>query len=85
MLWLQPPDFGPVARWRWQQEQALRAAHPGRTGMTRPEIGRFVQHFERVGRQALRTLPAIADHTLSLDAQRRVRSDPAWNASAAGR
>lgn len=75
LLWLQPPDFAPVAHWRWQQEQAMRARHPGQVGMTRAEVGRFVQHFERVSRQALRTLPAIADRTLVLDARRRVRPE----------
>lgn len=73
LLWLQPPDFAPVARWRWQQEFAMRATHSGRAGMTRTEIDRFVQHFERVSRQALRTLPVIADRTLVLDARRRVQ------------
>jgi D-glycerate 3-kinase len=32
---------------------------------------RFVQFFERVSRQALRTLPAIADRHVRLDAARR--------------
>jgi D-glycerate 3-kinase len=41
--------------------------------MTRPQIERFVQFFERVSRQALRTLPAIAERTVRLDAQRRLR------------
>lgn len=88
LLWLQPPDFAPVARWRWQQEQAMRAAphavQPGRVGMTRAEVARFVQHFERVSRQALRTLPAIADRTLVLDERRRVRPEPECVADAAG-
>ena len=53
----------------------MRAARTGGAGMTRADIGRFVQHFERVSRQALRTLPAIADRTLVLDARRRVRPD----------
>lgn len=72
LLWLQPPDFSPVARWRWQQEQTLRSERDGPGGMSRAAIGRFVQHFERISRQALRTLPAIADRTLVLDARRRV-------------
>ena len=75
LLWLQPPDFAPVARWRWQQERALRETRPGQTGMTRAEVERFVQHFERISRQALSTLPAIADRTLVMDARRRVQSD----------
>ena len=32
---------------------------------------RFVQFFERVSRQALRTLPGIAERTIRLDAQRQ--------------
>lgn len=71
-LWfLQGPGFEVVPDWRWQQEQTLRAADPGRAAMTRAEVGRFVQFFERVSRQALRTLPAIADKTVALGAQRR--------------
>jgi D-glycerate 3-kinase len=71
-LWfLQGPGFEVVPEWRWQQEQTLRAAYPGRAAMTRAEVARFVQFFERVSRQALRTLPAIAERTLPLDAQRR--------------
>lgn len=71
LLFLQPPDFAPVARWRWQQERRLHAARPGQRTMSRTEVLRFVQLFERVSRQALTTLPAIADWTVRLDAERR--------------
>lgn len=71
-LWfLQPPGFAVVPQWRWQQEQALQQAAPGRSGMSRAQLERFVQFYERVSRQALRTLPAIADRVIALDAQRR--------------
>jgi D-glycerate 3-kinase len=71
-LWfLQGPGFELVPEWRWQQEQMLQAAEPARAAMTRAQIGRFVQFFERVSRQALRTLPAIAERTVRLDARRR--------------
>lgn len=71
MLVLQGPGFEIVPEWRWQQEQTLQAANPGRTAMMRPQMERFVQFFERVSRQALRTWPGIADKTIRLDAQRR--------------
>lgn len=70
-LWfLQPPGFEVVSEWRWQQEQALQASDPSRPAMDSAQVARFIQHFERVSRQALRTLPAIADRTIPLDAQR---------------
>ncbi|MGJ4802584.1 kinase [Luteimonas sp. SDU82] len=71
LLFLQPPGFEVVASWRWQQEQALQAGSPTRPAMTRSQVTRFVQHFERVSRQALRILPAQADAVIELDAARR--------------
>lgn len=71
LLCLQAPGFEVVPAWRWQQERSLQAAHPGRTAMTRAQVERFVQFFERTSRQALRTLPGIADAVVALDAQRR--------------
>jgi D-glycerate 3-kinase len=71
LLFLQPPGFDVVPAWRWQQEQALLARDPAGTGMSRAGVERFVQHYERVSRQALRTLPALADRVLTLDAERR--------------
>ncbi len=75
LLFLQAPGFEVVSGWRWQQEQTLQAEHPGRRTMDQAQVERFVQFFERVSRQALRTLPAIADRTLALDDARRVRDD----------
>ena len=74
-LWfLQPPDFSVIPRWRWQQEQNLQAAQPGRHGMSRPQLERFVQYYERVSRQALHALPGLADHVVVLDGQRQVQA-----------
>jgi D-glycerate 3-kinase len=71
LLLLQGPSFEVVPEWRWQQEAALHQEHPRRGTMNRAGVDRFVLFFERVSRQALRTLPAIADRTLRIDAQRR--------------
>lgn len=76
MLFLQGPGFDIVPEWRWQQEQTLQAGHPGRQAMSHARVLRFVQFFERVSRQAMRTLPAIAERTIRLDA-RRQPLDPA--------
>jgi D-glycerate 3-kinase len=70
LMFLQGPGFDVVPQWRWQQEQTLQAAHPDRQAMTRARVEHFVQFFERVSRQAMRTLPGIADRTIRLDAQR---------------
>ena len=74
-LFLQPPGFDAVPGWRWQQEQALQAANPARPAMDEARVQRFVQHFERISRQALRTLPALADAVVELD---HARHPLAW-------
>lgn len=74
LLFLQPPGFEIVPTWRWQQEQTLQAAAPGRRGMSRAQIERFVQHYERVSRQALKVLPDVADMIVRLDAERNIIS-----------
>ena len=71
LMLLQAPGFDIVPRWRWQQEQSLQAEQPDRHAMTRAQVERFVQFFERTSRQALRTLPGIADAVAPLDAERR--------------
>ena len=70
LLFLQGPGFEVVPQWRWQQEQTLQAQHPDRKAMSHAQVMRFVQFFERVSRQAMRTWPAIADRTIRLDAER---------------
>jgi D-glycerate 3-kinase len=72
LLFLQGPGFAAVPGWRWQQERTLQAKHPGRKAMSRAAVERFVLFFERVSRQALRTLPALADAVVRVDARRRV-------------
>ncbi len=68
---LQGPGFEVVPEWRWQQEQSLQAAQPGRIAMSHAQVERFVQFFERISRQALKTLPAIAERTIHLDSRRQ--------------
>lgn len=76
LLLLLAPGFEVVPGWRWQAEQAMAAARPGMPAMDRAAFARFMQHYERVSRQALRTLPAIADRVIALDAARRPRPGP---------
>lgn len=71
LLFLQPPGFDIVPDWRWQQERQLQSASSSSSGMDQVQVERFVQHFERISKQALRTLPGIADMTVPLDADRK--------------
>jgi len=69
---LQAPSFDVVLNWRDQQERALRRRQAARAQTTQ-QLKRFLQHFERLSRQALKRLPALADLRLILDVRRDVR------------
>ena len=71
LIVLAAPEFGIVERWRGEPERILRRRGAPRA-MTPPALRRFLMHYERVSRRALRTLPAIADIVVTLDATRRV-------------
>jgi D-glycerate 3-kinase len=70
------PDFAVVRQWRGEQEARLRErlAAQGRDpalAMDEPALDRFVAHYERLTRWIADDLPAVADVTVRLDAERR--------------
>lgn len=73
LMLLQAPHHAVVARWRDEQERDLRRRDAPRA-MDGTAMRRFLMHTERLGRHALRTLPARADLRLLLDADRSVRA-----------
>lgn len=74
LLMLQAPGFEQVLEWRSMQEEKLRThAEKDASGlMDRQAIERFIQHFERLTRHCLRTLPDSADRVFRLDPEHRI-------------
>lgn len=62
------PGIACIHRWRWQQEQdtARAAGGSGRHLLSREQVGRFIQHYERLTRHALKRMPSRADAVLTL-------------------
>ena len=73
MILLLAPCFESVYQWRLLQEQKLAAqsttsrADPRNKLMDEAQLKRFIQHYERVSRNCLRTLPDRADLILKLN------------------
>jgi len=74
LLMLQAPGFEAVLEWRSLQEKKLREqASNGASGlMDSEDIERFIQHFERLTRHCLRTIPDSANRVFHLDAEHRI-------------
>lgn len=66
LILLKAPSFDCVYQWRRQQERKL-SPTAGDKIMSDDTLNRFVQHFERITRHSLTTLPQTADTVLELD------------------
>lgn len=78
LLMLQAPGFEAVLQWRSLQEEKLRkkAAKDASGLMDNKAIERFIQHFERLTRHCLQSLPVAADRVYRLDAEHRIHPAP---------
>lgn len=75
LVFLRAPSFDVVCGWRLQQEHDLAASVAGASALMSPDdVALFIQHYERITRRMLRELPARADLTVNLDADRRIES-----------
>jgi D-glycerate 3-kinase len=69
LIFLQAPGFEAVYRWRLEQEEKLASVTPDDAAgiMNSEQIARFIQHYERITRVNLATLPGTADVVLELN------------------
>ena len=79
LVMLRVPSFERVLEWRSLQEQKLRERLRARPrvdarppGMSDAEIANFVQHYERLTRHMLKTMPDYADAVIDIDENHRM-------------
>jgi len=73
-IFLAVPDFDTIFRWRLQQEnETARAARVATSALMDPaRLRRFIQHYERLTRHALRVMPDRADVVLDLGPEHQI-------------
>lgn len=76
LLFLRAPAFAAVLRWRLEQEHKLRqaAAADAAAVMSDDEVAAFVQYYERITRNNIAELPALADAVIELGEDHRALS-----------
>jgi D-glycerate 3-kinase len=75
LIMLKAPDFAQVFEWRQQQEDKLAAkqgAGESSRIMNQDQLRRFIQHYERITRHGLATLPERADVVFQLTPQQTI-------------
>lgn len=75
LVFLRAPSFEKVFEWRAHQEAQLRKLQPdGMRLMDDVQLRRFLDHYERLTRHMLQLLPQMADATIPLGDDHRMRS-----------
>ena len=76
LVFLKTPDFDSIFRWRLRQEaaNAQQAGADASCVMGPDALRRFIQHYERLTRHALRVLPERADVVLELGQEHEIRN-----------
>lgn len=79
LVMLRVPSFNSVFEWRALQERKLSerlhdapAGSEGPPGLSPAELKRFIQHYERLTRHILETMPDYADAVIDIDANHRM-------------
>lgn len=69
VVFLKAPGLASITQWRGRQE--IKTFKSGE-GMNVQQLTRFIQHFERLTRQSMERLPALADVVLELDGNQKI-------------
>ena len=78
LVMLKAPDFAKVFEWRQNQEDKLAARSAAQDAgqpmriMNREQLQRFIQHYERITRHGLDTLPLKADVVFQLTGEQTI-------------
>ncbi len=67
LLYLRIPSFDKVHEWRGLQERKLKQRLGPDAGMSEEALRRFIEHYERLTRHGMKTLPGRADAVIDLD------------------
>ena len=75
LIFLKAPSFEQIFEWRNLQEKKLRerVGH-SQNLMSKPQLARFIQHYERLTRHCLRNLPKKADVVFDLNQKHQIIS-----------
>ena len=76
LIFIGAPNFDAILRWRLEQEEKLAAASPPNSAglMSKQQIARFIQFYERLTRANLAALPEKADFVFRLNGSHAIIS-----------
>ena len=74
-IYLKPPSFSCILKWRIKQENYLQKLNKKNSskGMSNKDIRYFVQHYEKITKWMMKTMPRKANLTLFIDQNQKIK------------
>nr|MBT6355154.1 hypothetical protein [Pelagibacteraceae bacterium] len=72
-IYLKPPSFAYVLKWRVLQEKNNAIKNNQKELMNKKELSFFIQHYEKITKWMIKTMPAKADLLINLDRNQKIK------------
>ena len=72
-IYIQPPSFNYVLKWRYDQEKYNALKSRNKNFMSRNDLQIFIQHYEKLTKWMIKTMPAKADILIKIDSNQKIK------------
>jgi len=72
-IYIQPPSFSYILKWRHNQEKNNALKSLNKDFMNKKDLQKFIQHYEKLTKWMMKTMPAKADILIKIDINQKIK------------
>ena len=72
-IYIQPPSFSYILKWRYNQEKNNALKSQNKDFMNKKDLQKFIQHYEKLTKWMMKTMPAKADILIKIDSNQKIK------------
>ena len=72
-IYIQPPSFSYILKWRYHQEKNNALKSRNKDFMNKKDLQKFIQHYEKLTKWMMKTMPAKADILIKIDSNQKIK------------
>ena len=72
-IYIQPPSFNYIIKWRYAQEKNNALKSRRKDFMNKNDLQAFIQHYEKLTKWMMKTMPAKADILIKIDGNQKIK------------
>ncbi|MDC0453284.1 uridine kinase [Alphaproteobacteria bacterium] len=72
-IYIQAPSFTYILKWRYAQEKRNALKSKDKKFMKKTDLRKFIQHYEKLTKWMIKTMPAKADMLIKIDSNQKIK------------